>query len=129
MSEAFWGFVKRNWRADVRTDLQALHVLMLALFGSHDAYVDPESSADAYRQLLGLSAVPFFEVRLFNHGDHGLIKTEQIKPAHQSAVAWLTLLKIWFLEGDISADGVLDSLANWLDKFPKPGIKLAHEDD
>jgi hypothetical protein len=29
MSEAFWGFVKRNWRADVRTDLQALHVLML----------------------------------------------------------------------------------------------------
>jgi pimeloyl-ACP methyl ester carboxylesterase len=129
MSDAFWGFVKRNWSADVRTDLQALHVPMLALFGSHDAYVDPESSADAYRQLLGLSAAPFFEVRLFNHADHGLMKTDQIKPAHQGAAAWLTLLKIWFLGSDIFADGVLASLANWLDKFPEPGTAFAREDD
>jgi hypothetical protein len=129
MSEAFWGFVKRNWRADVRTDLQALDVPMLALFGSHDAYVDPESSANAYRQLLGLSAVPFFEVRLFDHADHGLMKADQIKPAHQGVAAWLTLLKIWFLGGDIFADGVLASLANWLDKFPEPGVKFSREDD
>jgi len=129
MSEAFWGFAKRNWRADVRTDLQALDVPMLALFGSHDAYVDPESSAAAYRQLLGLSAVPFFEVRLFDHADHSLMKADQIKPAHQGVAAWLMLLKIWFLGGDIFADGVLASLANWLDKFPEPGITFAREDD
>lgn len=119
MSEAFWGFAKRNWQADVRSDLQAINVPMLALFGSHDAYVDPISSATTYRQLLKRSAAPFFEVRRFDYADHSLMKSDQVKPEHQGMDAWLKLFKIWFLGDAIFADGVLDCLANWLDRFPK----------
>lgn len=58
MSEAFWGFVKRNWRTDVRAHLRAVDVPVLAPFGSHDAYVDPIASARAYRRELTRSAPP-----------------------------------------------------------------------
>ncbi|MCL7930091.1 alpha/beta hydrolase family protein [Halomonas llamarensis] len=129
MSEAFWSFAKRNWQADVRSDLQAIKVPMLALFGSHDAYVDPISSATAYRQLLERSAAPFFEVRRVDGADHSLVKSDQVKHDHQGMDAWLKLFKIWLLGDKIFADGVLDCLASWLDRFPEssaqPTLKVA----
>ncbi|AZM95590.1 alpha/beta hydrolase family protein [Vreelandella venusta] len=127
MSEAFWGFAKRNWQADVRSDLEAIKVPMLALFGSHDAYVDPVSSATAYRQLLERSAAPFFEVHRVDDADHSLMKSDQLKPDHQGMGAWLKLFKIWFLGDAIFADGVLDSLTSWLNRFPKAGTQPTSE--
>ncbi|QEQ96674.1 alpha/beta hydrolase family protein [Neptunomonas concharum] len=117
MSEAFWGFAKRNQYVDVRADLRAINVPVLALFGSHDAYVEPVSSAATYRAELNRSAAPFFEVRIFDRADHGLMKTNDIKPAHQGIEAWFKLLSIWFGGDDIFAEGFLDSMAAWLDRF------------
>lgn len=82
MSAAFWGFAKRNWRADVWADLRKIDVPMLALFGSHDAYVDPITSAHAYRTELAQSEAPFFVVRIFDHADHGMMVTDNVKPTH-----------------------------------------------
>ena len=127
MNEAFWRFVKRNWQADVRSDLQAIKVPMLALFGSHDAYVDTLSSATAYRQLLERSAAPFFEVRRFEHADHRLMKSGQVKTDHQGVDAWLKLFRIWLLGDGIFADGVLDCLESWLDRFSGPGTSSPSE--
>lgn len=117
MSEAFWGFAKRNWRTDVRADLRNIDVPVLALFGSHDAYVDPIASARTYRAELAHSAAPFFEVRIFDHADHGMMVTDEVKPAHQGLDAWFMLLRIWFGGDDIFAEGVLESLTEWMDRF------------
>lgn len=117
MSKAFWGFAKRNWRTDVRTDLRNIDVPVLALFGSHYAYVDPVASARTYRAELSRSAAPFFEVRVFDQADHGMMETDDIKPAHQGLDAWFMLLRIWFGGDDIFADGILESLGEWIDRL------------
>lgn len=119
MSRTFWGFAKRNWRSDVRADLRKVDVPVLALFGSHDAYVDPVASAGTYRAELSRSAAPIFEIRIFERADHGMMETDDIKPAHQGRDAWFKLLKIWFGGDDIFADGVLERLDEWMDRFAR----------
>ncbi len=125
MSKALWGFAKRNWRSDVRADVPNIDVPVLALFGSHDAYVDPVESARTYRAELSHSAAPVFEIRIFDQADHGMMVTDDIKPAHQGLDAWFKLLKIWLGGDDIFADGVLESLAGWMDRFT--GVKELKE--
>lgn len=117
MSEVFWGFAKRNWRTDVRADLRNVDVPVLALFGSHDAYVDPIATAQTYRAELSRSTAPFFEVRSFDNADHGLLATDEVKPAHEGVDAWLMLLRIWLGGDSVFADGVLDGLDAWMDRF------------
>ncbi len=116
MDAAFWGFAKRNWRSNVRADLRKVDVPVLALYGSHDAYVDPVASAATYRAELARSAAPFSEVRIFDHADHGLLATDEVKPAHQGLDAWLMLLRIWLGGDDVFAPGVLECLAEWMDR-------------
>jgi pimeloyl-ACP methyl ester carboxylesterase len=116
MDAAFWGFAKRNWRSNVRADLRKVDVPVLALYGSHDAYVDPVASAATYRAELARSVAPFSEVRIFDHADHGLLATDEVKPAHQGLDAWLMLLRIWLGGDDVFAPGVLECLAEWMDR-------------
>ena len=46
-----------------------------------------------------------------------MMVTDDIKPAHQGPDAWLMLLRIWFGGDDIFADGVLESLSEWIDRL------------
>lgn len=116
MSEAFWGFAKRNWRTDVREDLRRMDVPVLALFGSHDAYVDPVASAETYREELGRSQAPFFEIETIRNADHGMLETDEIKPAHRGLGAWLMLASVWFEGKEAFADGFFGTLAAWLER-------------
>lgn len=117
MSEEIWGFALRNWKTDVRWDLHQLRVPVLALYGSHDAYVDSALSAAAYKNILTCSRVPFFRVQIIEGADHGLMRTDEIKPKHEGVAAWLLLLKIWILGDDLFAKEFLDELGFWLNRF------------
>ena len=117
MSEEYWQFVLRNWRADVRDDLASINIPVLAIFGTHDAYVDPVITAREYQQELERSPAPFFEVITFENADHGLMLTDTIAPAHKGVRAWLLGLKIWFGGEDIFPQKYLATLENWLDRF------------
>ncbi|WP_292899569.1 alpha/beta hydrolase family protein [Nitratireductor sp.] len=127
MSEAFWGFAKRNWRTDVRADLRKIDVPVLALFGTHDAYVDPIESARTYRAELSRSAAPVFEIRIFDHADHGMLATDEVKPTHQGLDAWLMLLRIWFGGDSVFAEGVLECLAEWMDRLEQTSMSIVAE--
>ncbi|QCP03875.1 alpha/beta hydrolase [Salinivibrio kushneri] len=117
MSEAFWQFVKRNWASDATNDLIDLDVPMLALFGARDAYVDSDKTASTYHQRLANAPLPFYHVRVFEHADHSLLRTDNIANAHSERHRWLTLARIWW-QGDAAfADGVMPCLTSWLAQF------------
>lgn len=46
-----------------------------------------------------------------------MMVTDDVKPAHQGLDAWFMLLRIWFGGDGIFAEGVLESLAEWIDRF------------
>ncbi|NUY56156.1 alpha/beta hydrolase [Salinivibrio sp. EAGSL] len=124
MSEAFWQFVQLNWASDVTNDLIDLDVPMLALFGAQDAYVDSDKTASTYHQRLANAPLPFYHVRVFEHADHSLLRTDNIANAHSERHRWLTLARIWW-QGDAAfADGVMPCLTAWLAQFesgqPRP---------
>jgi len=117
MSRAYWKFVQLNWRANVRKDLRAMHIPVLAIFGDHDAYVDTVASARTYREELDRSSAPFFRVVTFRNADHGLMRTTARRPTHQGWRAWLVLFRIWFGGESVFPDGYLEMLQDWLDRF------------
>jgi len=117
MSAALWRFAKRNWDNDASADLHAIDVPVLALFGTHDAYVDPTANAAAYQRALARSAAPFFSVRIFDNADHGLMQADEIKPTHKGMDAWMLLLRIWLEGDDVFAPGVLECVAGWMERL------------
>jgi len=117
MSQAYWGFVQRNWQSDVRKDLRDITIPFLGIFGGHDAYVDPVNTAKTYIEELAKSTSEPFEIVTFQKADHGLMLSVKVQPNHQGFGAWGLLFKIWFYGERMFPDDYFPTLQNWLNRY------------
>ncbi|QPH54694.1 alpha/beta hydrolase family protein [Pontivivens ytuae] len=113
MSEARWGFIRRNRAEDARGDLAGLDVPLLAIWGEEDLNVDAEHDAQVYRDLVG-GRHPANRVVVVPDATHGLLKAGPYNRQLVSEWSWDMELR-FVLEGRHAfADGALEEITGWI---------------
>ncbi|MBB2910659.1 hypothetical protein FHS43_001922 [Streptosporangium becharense] len=111
MTEARWGFVMRNFRADATADLTAMGrrgVPTLLLLGEDDRNVDADETERTYRDLLGDALT----VRRFPGAAHSLARTDV-----EDDAVWGTIVGV-MAPRRVFADGYLEAQRDFLARLP-----------
>ncbi len=113
MSEARWGFIRRNRAEDAHGDLAVLDVPLLAIWGAEDLNVDAAHDAQAYRDLVE-GRHPANRVIVVPDATHGLLKAGPYNRQLVSEWSWGMELR-FLLEGRHAfADGALEEITGWI---------------
>ena len=103
-------FVERNRNADATSDLAALNIPLLAIWGERDLNVDAAQDAATYRALLGSCG----DILIWPDATHGLLRAGPYNYQLLSDWPWHAKARFIWAGRAAYAPGVLDHITDWI---------------
>lgn len=113
LSEARWGFIRRNRLADARSDLERLSLPVLALWGADDLNVDAAHDAAVYQTALG-NRHQATSLVVLPDATHGLLKAGPYNYQLVSQWPWHAQLRFLWEGRHAYAPDALDLITDWI---------------
>lgn len=113
MSEARWGFIRRNRLADAGPDLRQLSLPLLAVWGADDLNVDAVRDAAFYQSVLA-DRQQATRLHILPDATHGLLKAGPYNYQLPSQWPWHAKLRFVWQGRDAYASGALALITDWI---------------